>query len=359
MKYALIGCSRISINHLMAALDNEFEVVALCDIYEENINDLLAKCGVEHRTGIKHFTDYREMLREEPEIELVAIATPSDLHARMALDCIEAKKHLIIEKPMALSIDEADEIVTRAIEAGLVVSACHQNRFNLAIQKLRNAVEEGRFGKLSHGSVNVRWHRGEDYYKLASWRGTWAKDGGCLMNQCVHGIDLLIWMMGGKVTSVYAQTRQRFHDYIEAEDIGLAVLTFESGAIATIEGTTNVYPENLEETLCIFGQKGTVVIGGESANEITTWQFANSKEDDAHQVGFIEQVTNVYGNGHKLLYADVAKAITEGSEPYVDAKAGRDALEIVLAMYKSQKTGLPVQLPLKDFSTLDMQGEFI
>ncbi|MCL2529444.1 MAG: Gfo/Idh/MocA family oxidoreductase [Coriobacteriia bacterium] len=357
MKYALIGCNRISESHLVAALDNGLEIAALCDLFEENIQNLLSICGLEDNADIKRYKDYREML-QDPEIDLVAIATPSDLHARMALDCIDAKKHLIIEKPMALSIDEADEIIRRAEEAGVTVSACHQNRFNPAVQMLRGALEEGRFGKLSHGSVNIRWHRGEDYYSLAAWRGTWAKDGGCLMNQCVHGIDLLIWMMGGKVTSVYAQTRQRFHEAIEAEDVGQAVLTFDSGAIATIEGTTNVFPENLEETLYIFGESGTVVIGGESANEIKTWQFADVKAGDEEKVGFIEEVTDVYGNGHKLLYADVIAAISEGRKPYVDAVDGRAALEIVLAMYKSQKTGLPVQLPLKNFSTLDMQGEF-
>ena len=357
MKYALIGCNRISESHLVAALDNGLEIAALCDLFEENIQNLLSICGLEDNTDIKHYKDYREMLAD-PEIDLVAIATPSDLHARMALDCIDAKKHLIIEKPMALSIDEADEIIRRAEEAGVTVSACHQNRFNPAVQMLREALEAGRFGKLSHGSVNIRWHRGVDYYSLAAWRGTWAKDGGCLMNQCVHGIDLLIWMMGSKVTSVYAQTRQRFHEAIEAEDVGQAVLTFESGAIATIEGTTNVFPTNLEETLYIFGESGTVVIGGGSANEIKTWQFADVRAGDEERVGFIEEVTDVYGNGHKLLYADVIEAITDGRRPYVDAKDGRAALEIVLAMYKSQKTGLPVELPLKDFSTLDMQGEF-
>jgi len=341
----------------MAALDNGYEVAALCDIFEKNILDLLSRCGLEDSEGIKHYEDYREMLKD-PEIKLVAIATPSDLHARMALDCIEAGKNLVIEKPMALSIDEADEIVNRAHEKGLAVCACHQNRFNPAIQMLRGAVEEGRFSKLSHGSVNIRWFRSVDYYNLAGWRGTWAKDGGCLMNQCVHGIDLLVWMMGGKVTSVYAQTRQRLHDSIEAEDVGMAVLTFESGAIATIEGTTNVFPDNLEETLYIFGETGTVVIGGEAANEIKTWQFADSRDDDEEKVWFIEEVTDVYGHGHKLIYADMKEAIAEGRAPYVDAKAGRDTLEVILAMYKSQKTGQVIQLPLKNFSTLDMTGEF-
>ena len=359
MKYAIIGCSRIAINHITAALDNKLEIVAFCDIDETRIDSLLLKHGLEDDLSIKRYLDYRQMLVEEPEIELIAIATGSGSHAAIALDCIKAKKHLIIEKPLALSIKDADAIIKNAEQAGVLVSVCHQNRFNSAIQKLRQALEAGRFGKLSHGSIHVRWNRGQDYFDQASWRGTWKQDGGCLMNQCIHGIDLLCWMMGGKVESVYAQTRKRFHDYIEAEDVGMAVLAFSNGAIATIEGTTNVYPENLEETLYIFGQNGTVKIGGKSANSVEVWQFADSTSEDDAQEGFSEQVANVYGNGHGPLYADMKQAITQGRKPYIDATVGRDALEVVLAIYKSQKTGLPVTLPLDDFSSVDMQGEFL
>ena len=358
MKYALIGCGRIATNHLAAAVENEFEIVALCDVYEASMKRLLSEHGLENDSRIRCYTDYKQMLIDEPEIELIAITTLSGFHANIAFDCIDAHKHLIIEKPIALSMSDANEIIERSAKMGVHVSSCHQNRYNDAIQKLREALEAGRFGKLSHGSIHVRWNRGEDYYRQAPWRGTWEQDGGCLMNQCIHAIDLLCWMMGGKVESVFAQTRQRFHDYIETEDIGMAVLIFANGAIATIEGTVNVYPENLEETLCIFGEKGTVKIGGKSVNAIETWVFEDSNNEDKEKEGFSEQVPNIYGHGHTLLYADMKQAITDGRKPYIDATAGRDALEVVLAMYKSQKTGLPVHLPLGDFSSEQMKGEF-
>lgn len=358
MKFALIGCGRIATNHIAAALDNGFEIVALCDIEMAAIESLLAKHSLKEDLSIKRYTSYKDMLSELPEIQLVAIATESGIHAEIALNCIEAGKHLIIEKPIAMSISDADAIIEAAEKAGVLVSACHQNRFNIPVQQLREAIDSNRFGKLSHGSISVRWNRGQDYYTQALWRGTWEQDGGCLMNQCIHGIDLLRWMMGGEVVSVYAQTRQRFHDYLEVEDVGLAVLAFSSGAIATIEGSSNIYPSNLEETLCIFGEKGTVKIGGKSVNEIEVWNFSDASDSGAEAAGTSEQVPNIYGNGHKLLYADMEEAILQGRKPYVDASAGRDALEIVLAMYKSQKTGLPVSLPLEDFSSEDMRGTF-
>ena len=359
MKYALIGCGRIATNHIKAALENDYEITALCDINAMNIESLLSKHGLEDNLAIRRYTDFKQMLLDEPEIELVSIATESGLHAEIAIHCIEAKKHLIIEKPIALSISDANAIIEKAKQANVLVSVCHQNRFNSAIQKLRKAVKAGRFGKISHGSIHVRWNRGENYYRQAPWRGTWAQDGGCLMNQCIHGIDLLCWMMGGKINSVYAQTRKQFHDYIETEDVGLAVVSFDNGAIATIEGTTNVYPENLEEVLCLFGQEGTVKIGGKSATEIEVWNFIESNIDDKELKGFREEVPNIYGCGHIPLYADMKQAIKEKRPPYIDAVAGRDALEVVLAMYKSQKTGLPVKLPLNDFSCKQMRGEFL
>ena len=245
-----------------------------------------------------------------------------------------------------------------AEDKGVKVAACHQNRFNRAIQKLRGAVEQGRFGKLSHGSINVRWNRGRSYYEQASWRGTWEQDGGTLMNQCIHGIDLLRWMLGDEVEEVYGATRQRFHDYLEAEDVGVAVLKFKNGAVGTVEGTSNVYPKNLEETLYVFGENGTVKVGGTSANNIDVWEFADETEADAEAKGLQEVTSNVYGNGHTALYADMVDAIENDRAPYVDAAAGRNALEIVLAIYKSQKTGEPVKLPLRGFASTDMAGEF-
>ena len=178
------------------------------------------------------------------------------------------------------------------------------------------------------------------------------------MNQCIHGIDLLRWMMGDEVEEVYGMTRQRFHHFLEAEDVGMAVVKFKSGTIGTIEGTTNVYPQNLEETLYLFGESGTVKIGGKSTNNIDVWNFADEGEEDQKNKGLQEATSNVYGNGHTSLYADMIDAIENDRKPYVDAYAGRNALEMILAIYKSQKTGMPVKLPLKDFSTMDMVGEF-
>jgi predicted dehydrogenase len=178
------------------------------------------------------------------------------------------------------------------------------------------------------------------------------------MNQCIHGIDLLRWTFGDEIEEVYGQTRQQFHHYLEAEDIGMAVVKFKNGAIATIEGTTNVYPKNLEETLYIFGENGTVKIGGTSTNNIDVWDFADETDADVSNKGLKEATSNVYGNGHTSLFADVIDAIENDRAPYVDAHAGRNALELVLAIYKSQKTGQPVKLPLKDFASIDMKGEF-
>lgn len=357
MKYVLIGCGRIATNHMKAAVNNELEIVAVCDVLPEKMEELLAKHGLENDESIKRYTDYKEMIEKEKP-QLASIATESGNHAEIALHCIEQDVNLIIEKPMAMSIEDADKIIDLSEKRGVKVSACHQNRFNVAIQELRKAVEAGRFGKLSHGSIHVRWNRNHGYYDQASWRGTWAQDGGALMNQCIHGIDLLRWMMGDEIEEIYGATRQQFHDYLEAEDVGVAVVKFKNGAIGTIEGTTNVYPKNLEETLYIFGENGTVKIGGTSTNNIDVWDFADETEEDSKNKGLEEETSNVYGNGHTSLFADVIDAIENDRKPYVDAVAGRNALEVVLAIYKSQRDGIAIKMPLKDFASIDMINEF-
>ena len=357
MKYALIGCGRIATNHIKAVLNNHLEFAAVCDTVPEQMEALLAKHGLEKDSSIARYTDYKKMI-EEVQPTLVGIATESGVHAEIALFCIDHGVNCIIEKPIAMNMDDADEIVRRSEEKHVKVAACHQNRFNLAVQEMRKALEAGRFGKLSHGSIHVRWNRNEEYYNQASWRGKWASDGGALMNQCIHGIDLLRWMFGDEVEEVYGVTRQQFHHYLEAEDIGMAVVKFKNGAIGTIEGTTNVYPKNLEETLYMFGEKGTVKLGGTSTNNIDVWEFADEQEEDKANQNLQEATSNVYGNGHTSLYADMIDAIEHDRKPYVDAVAGRNALEMVLAIYKSQKEGVPVKLPLKGFKSTDMAGEF-
>lgn len=357
MTYALIGCGRIATNHIKAALNNGLEIIAICDVLPEKMEILLDKHCLAEDASIAQYTDYIQML-DEVKPQLAAIATESGSHAEIALACIDRGINIIIEKPMAMNMKDAEEIIRRADEKGVKVSACHQNRFNTAVQELRKALDAGRFGRLSHGSIHVRWNRDRNYYEQAKWRGTWEDDGGCLMNQCIHGIDLLCWMLGDEVEEIYGQTRQQFHDYLQAEDVGMAVLKFKNGAIATIEGTVNVYPKNLEETLYIFGEKGTVKVGGTATNNIDVWNFADENEADMKIKNLRETASNVYGNGHISLYADMIDAIKNDRKPYVDAVAGRNALEIVLAIYKSQKTGLPVKLPLTDFACTNMVGLF-
>ena len=356
MKYALIGCGRISPNHIVAAQNNHLEIVALCDIIPAHMHDKVLKFEINATTPL--FTDYKQMLKEVKP-ELVTIATESGNHANIAVDCIEAGCHLIIEKPIALSLADANRIINKAKEMNVKVCACHQNRFNKSIQKIREAVEKNRFGRLLYGTAHVRWARDYEYYARAKWRGTWEQDGGALMNQCIHNIDLLRWMMGDEIIEVAGMTDRLKHDYIEAEDLGIAIIRFKNGGYGIIEGTTNIYPRNLEETLYLFGDKGTVKAGGESVNIIEEWIFSDSLDDPEEiKRKYHEKPPSVYGYGHTPLYANVVDAIKNDRTPYVDAEAGKKALELVLAIYKSQKEGRTIKLPLNDFSTLDMRGEF-
>lgn len=355
MKYALIGCGRISPNHIEAAKNNNLDFVAMCDIVPEVMQE---KSDRFHLETVCKYTNYKDLLEKEKP-ELVAIATESGKHAAIALDCIAAGCHVIIEKPIALSIADADAIIEAGEKAGVVVCANHQNRFNKSVQYMRKALEAGRFGKLSHGAAHVRWNRGKGYYDQAPWRGTWAQDGGCLMNQCIHNIDLLRWFMGDDIEEVMAYTDQLQHDYLEAEDLGMALVKFSNGSYGLIEGTTNVYPRNLEETLYIFGDKGTAKAAGTSDNIIEAWQFADGLDDPEEvKKQFSENPPNIYGFGHTPLYADVIEAIKTGRAPLVDAEAGKRALELVLAIYKSAAEHRPVKLPLESCSTMDFVGRF-
>lgn len=359
---AVIGCGRISHKHIEAAVKNadRLRLSACCD---PRLDRAEAKAA-EYRKAfpdaeVAVYADYREMLsRERPD--LCAIATESGYHPPISMDCSAAGAHVICEKPMALSTADADAMISAARKAGRLLSVCFQNRFNAPVQRTRMALEAGRFGRMLHGMVQVRWNRNNAYYAEAPWRGTWELDGGTLMNQCTHGIDLLQWMMGEDAVRVQAATR-RFLRPIEAEDFGGAIVEFASGAVGIIEGTADVYPANLNETLSLFGERGSVVIGGLAVNKIETWRFA-----DAPVVGDTEdRVVNpsekdppsVYGFGHSALYADVLDSIDSGREPLVSGEKGRKALQIILAIYMSQKSGMPINLPC-EFSTQEMKGVF-
>ena len=351
MKYLLIGCGRISVNHLAAAQNNGLQIAGVCDIDEAHMQEKCEKFSL--GPEVKRYTDYRRAL-EEIHPDLVAIATESGKHAAIALACIDAGCNVIIEKPIALSLPDADAIIAAAKEKGVVVCACHQNRFNRSIAKIREALEGGRLGRLLYATAHIRWNRGKDYYTQAPWRGTWEQDGGALMNQCIHNIDLLRWMMGDEVEEVMGYTSNLCHPYIEAEDLGLALVRFRNGAFGVIEGTTDIYPKNLEETLYLFGERATVKAGGKSVNRIEEWRFADGLDDpETVMKDFFEDPPNVYGYGHTPLYADVIEAIRTRRAPYVDAAAGRRALELVLAIYQAAATGKPVRLPMGQCSTMD------
>ncbi len=356
MRYALIGCGRISPNHIVAAQNNGLDLAAICDIDEKCMEDKALKFKFDHH--VKRYTDYMNMIEcEKPQ--LVAICTDSGKHAQIAMECIRKGIHCIIEKPIALSIMDADAIIAASIKYNVRVCACHQNRFNKSVQKIREAIDMNRFGKLFYAAAHIRWHRGHEYYDRASWRGTWEHDGGALMNQCIHNIDLLRWMMGSDIVEVVGMTDKLNHNYIEAEDLGIALIKFKNGSYGTVEGTTDVYPKNLEETLYIFGEKGTVKAGGQSVNVIEEWRFSDLLDDPEEiKRKFHENPPNIYGYGHTPLYADMINAIEHDRQPYITAMDGKRALELVLAIYKSAAEGRSVKLPLEKCATTDFSGRF-
>ena len=355
MKYALIGCGRISPNHIAAAKANKLEFVGICDIVENTIQEKIKKFDLQE---VHKYSDYKELLKKESP-DLVAICTESGKHATIAIDCIEAGCNVIIEKPIALSLHDADMIIAKAKENNVKVCANHQNRFNKAIQKIREAVEKERFGRLFYGTAHIRWSRDFEYYARAPWRGTWEQDGGALMNQCIHNIDLLRWMMGDEIDEVVGMTDRLNHSYIDCEDLGLALIKFKNGSYGIVEGTTDIYPRNLEETLYVFGEKGTAKAGGSSVNTIEEWRFSDMLDNPEDVMAeFGETPPNIYGFGHTPLYADMIDSIINDREPYVNGEAGRRALELVLAIYKSAAEGKPIKLPLNDCSTMDFKGRF-
>lgn len=356
LRYALIGCGRISPNHISAAINNSLSIVGLCDLELDKATNLFKSFNLGDNTNI--YKDYVKMIKEEKP-DLIAIATESGNHAEIAKYCIKQRINLIIEKPIALSLEDADEIIDLSNKYNVTVSACHQNRFNKSIQKIKEAIDNNRFGKLFHGTAHIRWNRKQDYYTQAPWRGTWEQDGGALMNQCIHNIDLLRWTMGNEITEVFAYSDNLNHPYIESEDFGVALVKFKNGSYGVIEGTTNIYPKNLEETLYIFGEKGTVKAGGKSVNIIEEWFFEdNLDKPKLVKEKFSENPPTVYGFGHTPLYEDVIDSILNNRKPFVTAEDGKNALELVLGIYKSASEGKSVKFPLINAATIDFKGRF-
>jgi len=356
VRFGLIGCGRISGRHIEAMVQNPHAVLgAVCDIVPARMDKAKALYAEVARAAGRQVdiqastTNYLDML-SAVDIDAVAICTESGNHATMAIAALNSGKHVLVEKPMALSIADADAMIALAEHKGLKLAVCHQNRFNPPVQELRKVLEAGMFGKLLHGVASVRWARDAGYYAQAPWRGTWAQDGGTLMNQCIHNIDLLQWMLG-EVDHVYALT-ERFLRPMEAEDTGVAVLKFKSGALGVIEGSACIFPSNLEETLSIFGSTGTACLGGIAVNKIEAWSFRDLGSADVAARAQSQDIDSVYGRGHEPLYVNFVEAVRGKAQLLVDGIEGKKALEIVLGIYKSSRTKQPVYFPVSDYSTL-------
>lgn len=340
IKFALIGCGRIVKKHIDAL--NEIpnaKLVAVCDL---DVNK--AKKATEHCANVKVYQSYDEMLQNEV-VDVVSILTPSGLHPQHTVDVVRKyKKHVIVEKPMALRLSDADEMIRACDENGVRLFVVKQNRYNLPVVKVREALEAGKFGKMVMGTVRVRWARDQAYYDQDEWRGTWELDGGVITNQASHHIDLLEWMLGEPV-SVMAKTETYLAD-IEADDTAAAIIKFRSGALGIVEATTAVRPINLEGSLSLMGEKGSVVIGGFAVNKMETWRFTDCQDDECEAIEqkFAEMPDNVYGFGHKRYIENVIDCILNNKRALVDGIEGRKSIELINAMYESAETGKEVFL---------------
>ncbi|MCL1918589.1 MAG: Gfo/Idh/MocA family oxidoreductase [Peptococcaceae bacterium] len=349
LRFALIGCGRIAPKHAQALrVLSGTRLVAVCDPVGERREEFARNYQA------RPHADYREVLACS-DIDAVTIATPSGNHAAIGIAAAQAGKHVLVEKPMAMTLAQADGLIEACSTAGVKLGVIHQNRFNSSVKLLRQALEAGRFGRLTHGQATIRWNRNDDYYRQAPWRGTREQDGGVLMNQSIHNIDLLQWMLG-PVESVFGFTQTAMRP-IEMEDVAGAVLKFHNGAIGIIEAASTIYPANIEETLNVFGSEGSVIIGGIAVNRIETWEFPHSEEEKKRI--FAAQKADpptVYGYGHQELMADFVRAVEEEGTPAVCGEEGRKALEIVLAIYRCQESGTPVRLPVQKAGLHHMCG---
>lgn len=341
-KFALVGCGRIAKRHselLGYKQVKNAKLVAVCDIIEEKAKKIGEKFNV------PYYTDMDEMMLKE-SIDVVSVLTESGNHAKHVIKLAKYGKHIVVEKPMALTIDDADEMIKACDEFGCKLFVVKQNRFNIPIIKLREAVQGNRFGKLVLGTVRVRWCRTQEYYNQDSWRGTWAMDGGVLANQAIHHIDLLLWMMGD-VESVFAKSITALVD-IETEDTAVAVLKFRNGALGVIEATTATRPKDLEGSISILGEKGNVEIGGFAANKIINWNFEDKKtEDDEVIEKYSVNPPNVYGFGHQAFYEHVVDSILNNKKQLIDGLEGRKSLELISGIYESIETEKEIFLRFK------------
>jgi len=336
IRFGLIGCGRVAPRHAQSVGELEdARLVAVADIKESRAARFEAEYGAEAHM------DYRALL-ERPDVDVVSICTPSGLHAQMAMDAMGAGKHVIVEKPMALNLEDAARMIAMAEATGRKLCVVLQNRYNPPMQDLRCAVDEGRLGRLLLGNATVRWYRTQEYYD-DDWHGTWAMDGGALMNQSIHHIDALQWLMGAP-ESVFTYSATLAHR-MEAEDVGVAVIRFRNGALGVVEGSTVTYPENLEGSVAIFGEHGSLKVGGTALNRKAIWKLRGALEHERETLTRDEvDPPSVYGQSHKAVIADMIAALHEDRQPQTQGREGRKSLALVLAMYESARTGQPVAI---------------
>jgi UDP-N-acetyl-2-amino-2-deoxyglucuronate dehydrogenase len=338
-RLALVGCGRISRNHFEALTRVPgLALSAVCDVDPERAR----QAG--EQQSVPWFRSYEEMLAQAP-CEIVCIATPSGLHAEQGILAAKAGKHVIVEKPMAITLSAADDLVHACDAAGVHLFVVKQNRLNATVQLLRRAVDKGRFGRIYLANCTVHWARPQEYYDQAPWRGTWEFDGGAFMNQASHYVDLIQWLVG-PVESVIAKTATLARR-IETEDSGIAILKFRSGALGAIEVTMLTYPRNLEGSITVLGETGSVKIGGTAVNRIEHWAFASYDDDDKLIDAVNTSPPTVYGFGHEAYYRNVLAVLRGEAKPDTDGRAGRKSLELILGIYESAKTGREVPLPLR------------
>lgn len=340
LKFAIIGCGRISKKHIEVLTQLEStKLVGICDIKAERVQ------AAADATKLKPYHDYREMIKEEKP-DVVCVLTESGSHAKIVVDVASYGVHVVVEKPMSLTLEDADDMIRACDIHQVKLFVVKQNRYNLPVQKLKEALDQGRFGRLVMGTVRVRWCRPQAYYDLDDWRGTWAQDGGVFANQASHHVDLLEWLMGD-VDTVFAKTETMLVD-VETEDTGVAILKFTNGALGVIEATTATRPKDLEGSISIMGEKGSVEIGGFAVNEMKHWNFSEPQESDAEVVEkFHQNPPNVYGFGHYEYLKEVVDCIRNGKKALVDGLEGRRSLELINAIYESSETGKEVPLRFK------------
>ncbi len=339
--FALVGCGRIAAKHAQLLGGGEIpgaRLVAVCDIVPERAEAL----GAKH--DVPHFTDMHEMMEVHGvDVDVVCVLTESGLHAEHTIALSRHGKHVVVEKPMALTLTDADAMITACDEAGVRLFVVKQNRYNLPVVKMREALEAGRFGDLVMGTVRVRWSRDQAYYDQDAWRGTWALDGGVFTNQASHHIDLLEWCMGPPAT-VFTRTRTALVD-IESEDTGVAVITFKNGALGVVEATTATRPADLEGSLSLLGSRGNVEIGGFAVNQMRQWNFTEGLPGDAEVLEkYSENPPNVYGFGHVAYLRHVVDVLSNGAPSLVDGSEGRKYLELIHAIYQSAETGTEITI---------------